>query len=72
MGLRIPEERLPFAANPRLRWLTRGTKWLVELSTRLFEKQGNLFAFYIEKPSDTELFPWLKSRSEFDPRYQGI
>jgi SAM-dependent methyltransferase len=71
-GLRIPEERLPFAANPRLRWLSRGTKRLVELSTRLFEKQGNLFAFYIEKPADTELFPWLKSRSEFDPRYQGI
>jgi ubiquinone/menaquinone biosynthesis C-methylase UbiE len=47
-GLRIPEERLPFAGRPRLRWLSRGAKQLVELSTRLFQKQGNLFAFYIE------------------------
>jgi ubiquinone/menaquinone biosynthesis C-methylase UbiE len=71
-GLRIPEERLPFAGRPRLRWLPRGAKQLVELSTRVFQKQGNLFAFYIEKPADTVLFPWLKSRTEFDPRYQGI
>jgi SAM-dependent methyltransferase len=71
-GLRIPEERLPFAQSRRLRWLSRGMKRLVELSTRLLEKQGNLFAFYIEKPPDTELFPWLRSRTEFDPRYQGI
>jgi ubiquinone/menaquinone biosynthesis C-methylase UbiE len=71
-GLRIPEERLPFAGRPRLRWLPRGAKHLVELSTRVFQKQGNLFAFYIEKPADTVLFPWLKSRTEFNPRYQGI
>ena len=45
---------------------------MVEESTRLFEKQGNLFAFFIEKPAETELFPWLKSQTEFDPRYQGI
>jgi hypothetical protein len=71
-GLRIPEERLPFAGSRRLRWLSRGTKRLVELSTRLLENQGNLFAFYIEQPAETALFPWLKSRTEFDPRYQGI
>ena len=71
-GLRVPEERLPFASNARLQWLSRGTKRIVEVSTRLFEKQGNLFAFFIEKPEETTLFPWLKSQTEFDPRYQGI
>src|SRR6201997_2646692 len=69
-GLRISEERLPFASSPRLRWLSRGTKRLVEFSTRFFKKQGNLFAFFNEKPEETTLFPWLKSQTEFDPRYQ--
>jgi ubiquinone/menaquinone biosynthesis C-methylase UbiE len=71
-GLRIPEERLPFASNARLQWLSGGAKRLLEFSTRLFRKQGNLFAFFIEKPEGTALFPWLKSQTEFDPRYQGI
>jgi SAM-dependent methyltransferase len=71
-GLRIPEERLPFSSNTRLQWLSGGAKRLLELCTRLFQKQGNLFAFFIEKPEETVLFPWLKSQTEFDPRYQGI
>lgn len=71
-GLRIPEERLPFASSPRLRWLSRGVKRSLEFGTRLFEKQGNMFAFYIEKPADGVLFPWMKSPTEFDPQYGGI
>jgi hypothetical protein len=63
---------LPFASNARLQWLSGGAKRLLELSTHLFQKQGNLFAFFIEKPAETELFPWLKSQTEFDPQYQGI
>lgn len=71
-GLRVPEERLPWASHPRLHWLSGGVKLSLELGTRLFKTQGNLFAFYIEKPAETALFPWMKSRTEFDSRYGGI
>jgi SAM-dependent methyltransferase len=71
-GLRIPEERLPFASSRRLHWLSYGAKRALEVGTRVFQKEGNLFAFSIEKPQDGALFPWLKSRTEFDPQYRGI
>jgi hypothetical protein len=39
---------------------------------RIFEKQGNEFAFYVEKPSAQVLQPWMKNPTSFDETYSGI
>ena len=41
-------------------------KPLYSLFVKIFPKQQNLFAFYIEKPDKTGIFPWLKYSKEQD------
>ncbi len=49
-----------------------GAHRIIRSVTRVFPKQGNLFAFYIEKPDTSTLFPWLVNSSEFNRSYVGI
>lgn len=71
-GLQIPTERIPFRSSRGLRWVSSLIEAGVRGVARVFKKQCNLFAFYIQKPDDSQLFPWLKSRTEFDQNYPGL
>jgi SAM-dependent methyltransferase len=71
-GVRLPPGRLPFQSNRFLRWIPSSIRLAVTAVAKAFQKQGNLFAFYVEKPGDSALFPWLKSRTEFNREYNGI
>jgi SAM-dependent methyltransferase len=70
-GLRIPKERLPFHFSRRLQWISAIFDNGINLFARAFPKQGNLFAFYIPKPNERCIFPWLKSRTEFNEQYHS-
>jgi SAM-dependent methyltransferase len=70
-GLRVPTERLPFHSSRSLGWIPAALETAIGLFTRVFPKQGNNFAFYIQKPDDASLFPWLKSRTEFNDQYRS-
>jgi SAM-dependent methyltransferase len=71
-GLRLPEERIPFHGSRSLHWLSQWISAGTTAFAHIFHKQGNLFAFYIEKPDASRLFPWLKSPTEFNREYVGI
>jgi SAM-dependent methyltransferase len=70
-GLRIPKERLPFYFSSRLRWIAAVLEAWVIIFAWVFPKQGNLFGFYVPKPNDGSLFPWLKSRTQFNEEYRS-
>jgi SAM-dependent methyltransferase len=71
-GLQLPPGRLPFRSSRFFRWIPSMMRLAVTAVAKAFKKQGNLFAFYVEKPTDDALFPWLKSRTEFNPEYTGL
>ena len=57
-GLLVPTERLAISKSFFKRTLAIFGKFLIPVFTFFFKKQGNLFAFVIEK--NTKLQPWLK------------
>lgn len=70
-GLRLPTNRLPFESNRFLGWIPAMIKAGAVMTTKVFKTQGNQFAFYVEKPAESTLFPWLNSRTEFNRKYTG-
>ena len=71
-GLQVPPGRLPLSRYAGLRWTETAAQRTVRVVARVLPGQCNLFAFFIQKPLDTELFPWLKSRTEFNEAYAGL
>jgi SAM-dependent methyltransferase len=71
-GLRVPSERIPFRSSRMLRWLSPIIEQGVRVTARLWRSQGNQFGFFIRKPTQDQLFPWMKSFTEYNPGYQGI
>jgi SAM-dependent methyltransferase len=71
-GLRVPSERIPFRSSRMLRWLSPVVEQGVRVTARLWRSQGNQFGFYILKPTEDQLFPWMKSFTEYNPDYRGI
>jgi SAM-dependent methyltransferase len=70
-GLRVPKERLPLYFSRRLGGVATVLEACLGLFARCFPKQGNLFCFYIQKPDEHSLFPWLKSRTQFNEQYRS-
>ncbi|HEX6770432.1 MAG TPA: methyltransferase domain-containing protein [Acidobacteriaceae bacterium] len=71
-GLRVPVERIPFFNSRLLSPLALLIKAGIQTLFRIFKKQGNEFAIYVEKPSAHILHPWMKSSTSFDETYSGI
>lgn len=69
-GINVPDERVPFHSVNALRWVSTLIKMLIILAGTALPKQGNQFAFYIPKPTERSLFPWLKSRTEINRQYR--
>jgi SAM-dependent methyltransferase len=63
-GVRLPVERF----SP---WLTTPLRICGRVIGALFPREGNLFGFYIEKPGQEDLYPWMKSPTEFNDQYTG-
>ena len=57
-GLLVPTERLAISKSFFKRTVARLGKFVIPIFTFFFKKQGNLFAFVIQK--NTKLQPWLK------------
>ncbi len=57
-GLLVPTERLAMSKSQFKRVLAHVGKRILPFFTSFFKKQGNLFAFIVEK--NVELQPWLK------------
>jgi len=68
-GLRVPRQRLPFHSSKHLGWVASFSEWTLNKFVKLFKKQGNSFAFFIPKPDEKSLFPWMASRNEFNRDY---
>jgi SAM-dependent methyltransferase len=71
-GLRVPSERIPFRSSRMLKWLSPIIEQGVRVTARIWRRQGNQFGFYIHKPSEKQLFPWMKSFTEYNSSYRGI
>jgi SAM-dependent methyltransferase len=71
-GLRIPENRLPFRSHSSHSYISFIIGQAVKLLAKLAPAQGNLFGFYVKKPRNADLFPWMKSKTLFNENYQGI
>ncbi len=61
-GLLIPIQRLSMSNNIFIRGLGLIAKYLTPIIVLFFKKQGNLFAFVVEK--NQKLQPWLKKEKE--------
>lgn len=68
-GISVPDERIPFSSTQGLRWLSTLMRGMIVLIGKALPKQGNQFAFYIPKPGEDGLFPWLRSRTEINMEY---
>jgi SAM-dependent methyltransferase len=71
-GLQLPPGRLPFQSSRFLRLIPSMIELTAMAVAKTLKKQGNLFAFFVEKPEKSVLFPWLQSRTEFNRAYTGI
>jgi hypothetical protein len=71
-GLKLPEGRLPFENSHLLQWIPNMLKATIKGISAVFPKERNLFAFYIAKPEPNRVFPWMRSRDEFNSDYAGI
>ena len=71
-GLQVPLGRVPLARRKGFHWLEKAAEGTAKAVSTALPKQCNLFAFFIAKPKEDVLFPWLKSRTEFDRSYAGL
>lgn len=71
-GYRFPSQRMAMARNPFKRWAVASLSSLRWLLERLLPRQGNQFAFVVERTDG--LRPWLRKaggRTEVDLDYIG-